>query len=104
MNLHNELNELVRAEVNEAKDIDSIATEIAEMTDDNDHEGARLALAEYLKHKVFIKVYKAIIEIHDISGNYNFELLKFRDSVDKELFKFAKSKLCKDYDLIHNAF
>ncbi len=55
------------------------------------------------KAKKFIGIYKAIENIQDIERFFPSELRKYRDSVDKELFKTAK-KMYSNYDDIHGAF
>jgi uncharacterized protein HemY len=78
-------------------------TVISLATDRNEHTKARLTLAKVMKNKKFIGIYKAIENIQDIERFFPSELRKYRDSVDKELFKAAK-RLYSNYNDIHGAF
>jgi|8_EtaG_2_1085327.scaffolds.fasta_scaffold32019_2 uncharacterized protein HemY len=72
-------------------------------TDRNEHTKARLTLAQVMKNKKFIGIYKAIENIQDIERFFPSELRKYRDSVDKELFKTAK-KMYSNFKDINGAF
>ena len=78
-------------------------TVISLATDRNEHTKARLTLAKVMKNKKFIGIYKAIENIQDIERFFPSELRKYRDSVDKELFK-QSYKMYSDHDIIVGVF
>jgi|TARA_B100000085_G_scaffold102325_1_gene93130 hypothetical protein len=69
------------------KDIDYIA----KMTDYNNHNQARLHLAQVMKNRHLEKAYQAIITLHIMFNQMN-ELMKARQKLDKMLFTQAKRK------------
>ena len=80
------------------KDIDYIA----KMTDYNNHNQARLHLAQVMKNRHLEKAYQAIITLHIMFNQMN-ELMKARQKLDKMLFTQAK-KMYSNYDDIYGAF
>tara|TARA_B100000131_G_scaffold273770_1_gene275337 strand:+ start:673 stop:963 length:291 start_codon:yes stop_codon:yes gene_type:complete len=69
------------------KDIDYIA----KMTDYNNHNQARLHLAQVMKNRHLEKAYQAIITLHIMFNHMN-ELMDARAKLDKMLFKQAQRK------------
>tara|TARA_R100000329_G_C7516604_1_gene182095 strand:+ start:203 stop:463 length:261 start_codon:yes stop_codon:yes gene_type:complete len=59
----------------------------------NDHTGARLILAQHLKHTGLIKAYKAFDQLHSFFGHLPHNLSLFRRDLDKILFNVAKTKI-----------
>jgi len=80
----------------------AIIDQIYDLTDANNHNEARLKLAQAMKAKDLIKVYEAIIVLHDFQRNMN-DLIAVRDRTDKVLFAKAK-KQYSDYDAISGAY
>lgn len=77
--------------VNEAmlpqKDIDYIA----KMTDYNNHNQARLHLAQAMRNRHLEKAYQAIITLHMMFNDMN-DMMDARRRLDKMLFKQAQRK------------
>lgn len=75
---------------------DSIGTDllekIAELTDENDHNGAVMVLAQFLKEKKHIRIMKAIQELHDAYGHMPSQLIDLRTFELKELIKLVAEK------------
>jgi hypothetical protein len=76
--------------------VDQVIKNIAQMTDDNDHTGAVLALANLLKNEQWIKVLSCITEIQDELGHMPHKLGEFRDEIRKELIEQAKVEFGED--------
>ena len=96
------LNELKRKALNENF---PIIKKIAQMTDRNDHNGARILGAQMINDKKLLKLYTAIKDIADIEGRGNPYMLKYRDSLDQILWQKAKEKLdSNEYEAFHGAF
>lgn len=66
---------------------------IAKMTDRNDHDGALIAGAVYLKHKKLEKIFRAIASIHDVEGSMPRSLDTYRYEKSKELWNYASQEL-----------
>jgi len=84
---------------------------IEKMTDQNDHNGARMLGAELLekaargKGKMFIELYKAIDTIATKEGHLPREISDYRFSVDKKMWAVAKQNLDKEqYDAFYGAY
>ena len=78
-------------------------TVMAMHTGRNNHTDARLTLANVMGNKKLKDIYTSIKIIQDIERTMPIQLRKYRDSVDKELFKAAK-RLYSNYNDIHGAF
>tara|TARA_B100001109_G_C18477672_1_gene296457 strand:- start:191 stop:481 length:291 start_codon:yes stop_codon:yes gene_type:complete len=76
------------------KDIDYIA----KMTDTNNHNQARLHLAQVMKNRQLEKAYQAIITLHLMFNQMN-EMMKARQKLDKMLFQQAKRKYSNFKDI-----
>ena len=75
---------------------------IDRLTDSNNHNEARLKLAQAMKAKDLIKAYEALMVLHDFMRDMN-DLDKVRVKLDKALFGRAKQKY-SDFDAIWNAY
>jgi len=54
----------------EKKELDQkIIDKVAKMTDWNDHNGARIELAKWVKNKKLLKAYEGVKAIHDFHGS-----------------------------------
>lgn len=74
----------------EGSDI-GIIDKIEQLTDENDHNGAVMVLAKFLKSPQHIRIMKAIQELHDAYGHMPSQLIDLRGFELKELLKdFAK--------------
>ena len=80
------------------KDIDFIA----KMTDQNNHNTARLQLAQLMRNRRLQKGYQAISTLALMFNQMN-ELMKAREKLDKMLFTQAK-RMYSNYDDIYGAF
>ena len=88
--------------VNEAmlpqKDIDYIA----KMTDTNNHNQARLHLAQMMRNRHLEKAYQAIITLHMMFNDMN-DMMDARRRLDKMLFARSK-KVFSNHDIIMSVF
>ncbi len=75
---------------------------IAKLTDQNNHNSARLQLAQLMRNKNLEKGYRAISTLANMFNQMN-ELMKAREKLDKMLFTQAK-KMYSNYDDIYGAF
>ena len=76
------------------KDIDYIA----KMTDQNNHNQARLHLAQVMRNRHLEKPYQAVITLHQMFNQMN-EMMKTRVKLDKMLFKQAERKYSNFRDI-----
>jgi hypothetical protein len=84
---------------------------IARMTDQNDHNGARIAGAELIAKvdrnagKRFLERYNAIETIARTEGSMPRELMDYRFSVDQRMWGLAKNLFDKEqYEAFHGAY
>lgn len=77
---------------------------IKKMTDDNDHNGARIEGAKLIKNRKLEMAYTGIDNINYFLGHSPQELGKLRAELDKTLFAQAKSKLGKNFEEFKSAF
>jgi len=75
---------------------------IADLTDQNNHNAARLQLAQLMRNRNLEKGYRAIQTLANMFNQMN-ELKKAREKLDKILFKQAK-RMYSNYDDIYGAF
>ena len=75
---------------------------IAKLTDQNNHNSARLRLSQLMRNRNLEKGYRAIQTLANMFNQMN-ELKKAREKLDKILFKQAK-KMYSNYDDIYGAF
>ena len=76
------------------KDVDYIA----KMTDQNNHNQARLHLAQVMRNRHLEKAYQAVITLHLMFNQMN-EMMKAREKLDKMLFQQAKRKYSNFRDI-----
>jgi uncharacterized protein HemY len=87
------------------KKIDTLAKQLARMTDENDHNGALLLLAKQLNNGKYIEVMEGIIKIHNAYSSMPSELIKLRNKTYDDLMKLAKKKYSKeDFQKIYSSF
>ena len=75
---------------------------IAKLTDQNNHNSARLQLSQLMRNRRLEKGYRAIQTLANMFNQMN-ELKKAREKLDKILFKQAK-RMYSNYDDIYGAF
>ena len=75
---------------------------IADLTDQNNHNAARLQLAQLMRNRNLEKGYRAIQTLANMFNQMN-ELMKAREKLDKMLFTQAK-RMYSNYDDIYGAF
>ena len=63
------------------------------LTHDNDHTGARLAIAKYLNDDDYIDGYTNILNARDKVGNLGPKEMRGRDELDTKLFRSLKDTL-----------
>ena len=77
--------------------------ELRNCTWHNDHTGARLILAQHIKHIGLIKSYKAFEQLHSFFGHLPRNLSLFRRDLDQILFNAAKTKIT-NYKKVYECF
>ena len=78
---------------------------IKQMTSDNEHGIARIALAKFLNETDLVKKYEDIINAQKRLGYLSSLDKSLRDKYDKELFtKASDSLIPEDFNLIKSAF
>ena len=75
---------------------------IAKLTDQNNHNAARLQLSQLMRNRNLEKGYRAIQTLANMFNQMN-ELKKAREKLDKMLFTQAK-RMYSNYDDIYGAF
>ena len=84
---------------------DTTVSEIAKMTNYNDHTGAALWLAKLLNAKEAIKELREIDARHEQSGSMTEQDIKLRSVMTNLLFDLAKGVLKSDqYEAVKGAF
>jgi hypothetical protein len=87
------------------KDVETIAKNIADSTDNNAHTEAAIYLAQGLKNKSAEKALNGVLAIQDYFGSTTQDLQKVRSQITKELLDDIRHKVTKEeYDLIKGAF
>ena len=85
--------------------VEVLVNKIAELTDDNDHNGSVMVLAEFLKAQRSIKIMKAIKELHNLYGHMPSQLIELRSYELKELLKQVTQKYGEEIaDKVKGAF
>ena len=80
----------------------ALINKIERLTDNNNHNEARLELAKQMKLKNLVKAYEALMVLHNQMNQMN-DLMKVREKLDKMLFTGAK-RTYSDYDAIVGVF
>lgn len=84
---------------------EKVVKEIAKATDNNEHTISLLLLAEYLKSKDYVDIFKGIDMIHMAYGSMTSELNKVRDKAAREIYSLAEQKLEKsEYNKLMAAY
>ena len=76
---------------------------IARMTDQNNHNTARLQLAQLMRNRKLEKGYRAIETLANMFNQMDRALFTTREKLDKMLFTQAK-KMYSNYDDIYGAY
>ena len=71
---------------------------IAKLTDQNNHNSARLQLSQLMRNRRLEKGYRAIETLANMFNQMN-ELMKAREKLDKMLFKQAERKYSNFRDI-----
>ncbi len=77
----------------------NIIKEIANLTEFNDHNGARILLAKTIKNKNLEKAYQGIANLVDYYGHMPQDLGKIRYEIDKKMFKHVKQTYSNGQDV-----
>lgn len=85
-----------KQELTEAVDVDSVVDKIQKRTDANDHTGAAMVLATYLKSSKMKKILDAIESIQDAEGSIPPQIRDYRDLLVKEMVATIKDKSVAD--------
>ena len=93
----------LQSDITEAKELPQQEIHfIADLTDKNQHNSARLQLAQLMRNRRLEKGYRAIETLANMFNQMN-ELMKAREKLDKMLFTQAK-RMYSNYDDIYGAF
>jgi len=76
---------------------------IRELTQDNDHTGARLYIANLIKVTRFKKIYSAIQQIQSMEYGIPDEIYQYRNNIDKQLMYYGNQMYGNDWKEIENA-
>ncbi len=76
-----------------------VIKEIQKLTDNNDHNSARVLVTKTMKNKKMLKAYEAIQDLHDYFGSVPPELSKMRNGLDKTLFSLLKHNYSNGTDI-----
>lgn len=72
--------------------IEKVIKDIQKKTDINDHTGAIVTLAKFLKDNKTVKLLDAITDIQKIEGHLPQQLLYYRNEITTNLLELAKNK------------
>jgi len=70
--------------------------ELKHLTENNQHNKARILIAEYFDFKSFVKVFKAIDIICKERGEIEVDLFNFREKLVDELLTFVHAKMADE--------
>jgi len=73
-----------------SKEFKQKCKDIAWMTDENDHTGAKLAIARFFLFRDFIQIFQCIEVLHQIEGSMPTELLEYRKRNGIEMMQRIK--------------
>ena len=91
-------------EMSEAKELDQkVIDKIAQMTDNNDHNGSVIHLAKMMKEKKVIKMMELLAKMHKENGSMTSDMMAIRKGMYDELMKKAKRQYSNFKD-VYNAF
>lgn len=95
----------ILGEAYKQKNVDTLVKQLSQLTDDNDHTGARLLLAKQLNASKWIEALQGVEMIQRAEMGLPSEILKYRENIYKDLMKLAKRKYSKEeYNKIYGAF
>lgn len=78
------------------ENVESVAAKIADQTDSNDHTGAVVTLAEFLKNPKLLKCAQAVKTIHDIEGSLPDGIDVYRRYLSKKIQNAIANKFGDD--------
>lgn len=86
------------------KDLNELCVKVKQLTWENDHTGAKLAIAEHFKYAKYVKILKAIEVIHDAEGCMAYDLGAVRRRVGDELLNAVKKEHGEEiYQKVYNS-
>jgi len=88
----------------EQRQIDKLCKTIADLTDNNDHTGAKTVLAKFFNFDNFVKVFTAVETIHDVEGSMPGEISAYRRRKGIELIDAVQEIAPTYVEQIKNAF
>lgn len=74
------------------KDLGTLCKTVKQMTWDNDHTGALLAIAKHFGLTGFVTIFKAIEEIHRVEGSMSPDLGAYRQRKGDELLNAIRQE------------
>lgn len=87
-----------------SEDFNTFISEISDMTDRNDHGGARELIAEFFDMKNYLVIFHAINVIHDLERSIPGEIFKYREQKTKEMLSWIGKNVGSEVaDMIHDA-
>lgn len=88
----------LRTLISEAGDpkIDKLVKSISKKTSDNDHTGAAIELAKFLRNNNAVKILDSINDIHHIEGGMPLQLLQYRQEILNRLLTNVKNNYDND--------
>ena len=90
-------------QLNEKKELEqSFIDDIADDTDHNNHNEARIKISKKLGNKRFLKFYEAMEILNGVFNGDGPEQSKLKQKMEKELYK-DMSRTWSNYDDIHGA-
>jgi hypothetical protein len=86
------------------REIKNMCAKIAQQTDENDHTGAKITIAEFVGLRDYQKIFECIKTIHDIEGSMPDELIQYRYRKGHEMMTRIKTYFSTEiYNLINQA-
>lgn len=85
-------------------EISHLCKEIAQLTWDNEHTSAKIALASYYRLYNFVRIFNAIDEIHNTEGSMPSDLAAYRRRKGEELLTVIAIADPENIEQIKNAF
>jgi hypothetical protein len=76
-----------------------VLKKIENLTDDNDHQAARILLAKTMRDKKLLSAYEGIKAIQDFYGHLPRELSQLRYDIDKKMFERVKKNYSNGQDV-----
>jgi hypothetical protein len=76
-----------------------VIKKVQQMTDHNDHAGARILVAKNINNKKMLAAYEGLDAMNAYFGHSPQELLSLRNKLDKELFVYLKKAFTNGQDI-----